>query len=370
MSRDYYQILGVSTSASPEEIKKAYRRLALKFHPDKNPDDPAAAEQFTEINEAYEVLSNPERRREYDLYGTVGGARLAAERASGFGTGFGGLFEDILEGIFGGFGGRSAAHRGVDLRYTMTITLEEAAKGLKREITVPRLEACESCRGTGARPGTQPQACPACRGRGQIRFSRGFLTVDQTCHRCGGEGSTIGSPCPACRGEGRSTQERMVAVRVPPGVETGMRLRISGEGEAGLKGGQPGDLYVVIQVAEHPIFRREGDNLTCEVPISFTHAALGGEAQVPTLNGMIPLHIPPGTQPGAEFRLEGRGLPNLRGYGRGDLRVKVLVEIPSHLTHKQRELLEELHRLENGEGTPLSRSFFEKVRELFGGGVG
>ena len=366
MSNDYYQILGVSRSASPAEIKKAYRRLALKFHPDKNPDDSAVAEQFKQINEAYEVLSNPERRREYDLFGTVGGPRMA-ESSSDFGMGFGGLFEDILGGVFGGFGARSAAYRGADLRFTLSITLEEAARGAKREILVPRLEACESCNGTGARPGTRPESCPDCRGRGQVRFSRGFLTVSQTCHRCGGEGSVIVSRCQACRGEARITTERTVTVKIPPGVETGTRLRMSGEGEAGTRGGPPGDLYVVVQVMEHPIFRREGDDLTCEVPINFTQAALGGEAQVPTLTGLIPIHIPPGTQPGAEFRLRGYGLPNLQGYGRGDLRVKVLVEIPSRLTPKQRELLEELHRLENGDGTPLSKSFLERVRELFGG---
>ncbi|MFQ5881938.1 MAG: molecular chaperone DnaJ [Candidatus Methylomirabilales bacterium] len=366
MNKDYYQILGISRGASADEVKKAYRRLALKFHPDKNPDDPRAAEQFKEINEAHEVLSNPEKRREYDRYGTVGGPRMT-EPYPDFDVGFGGLFEDILEGFFGGRGRRSAAQRGADLRYTLTITLEEAARGIKKEIVVPRLEVCETCRGTGAQPGTRPKTCPACGGAGQVRFSRGFLTVNQTCHRCGGEGSLVGSPCRGCQGEGRITTERPVVVKVPPGVETGIRLRISGEGEAGIRGGPPGDLYVVIQVAEHPIFHREGDDLFCEVPIGFTQAALGGEAQVPTLSGMIPIHIPPGTQPGAEFRLEGYGLPSLRGYGRGDLKVKVLVEIPTRLTHKQRELLEELHRLENGEGTPHSKRFLEKVRELFGG---
>lgn len=369
MSKDYYQILGVSREASPGEIKKVYRRLAMKFHPDKNPDDPGAVEQFKEITEAYEVLSNAEKRREYDRFGTVGG-RIAGGYPDvdvGFGMGFGGLFEDILEGFFGGSGRRSAAQRGTDFRYTLTITLEEAAKGTEKEITLSRLEACEGCHGTGAQPGTRPKACPYCRGSGQVRFSRGFLTVSQTCHQCGGEGQVVDSPCRACRGEGRVRRERTVTVKVPEGVETGTRLRISGEGEAGLKGGPAGDLYVVVQIASHPIFRREGDDLTCEVPVNFTQAALGGEAMVPTLNGMIPIHIPPGTQPGAEFRLEGYGLPNLRGYGRGDLKVKILVEIPSRLTAKQRELLEELHQLENGEGTPLSKSFFEKVRELFGG---
>ncbi len=366
MSKDYYQILGVPRNASPEEIKKAYRRLALKFHPDKNPEDPRAAEQFKEINEAYEVLSSSERRRDYDRYGAVGGPRMAESYAD-FDMGFGGLFEEILGGFFGGSSGRSATHRGADLRYTLAISLEEAARGVEKAIVVPRLEVCESCRGTGAHQKARPKTCPACRGSGQILFSRGFLTVSQTCHRCEGEGSIIDSPCGACQGGGRVRKERSVTVRVPPGVENEMRLRISGEGEAGVRGGPSGDLYVVVQVLEHPVFRREGDDLTCEVPISFTQAALGDEARVPTLNGMIPIQIPPGTQPGAEFRLEGYGLPNLRGYGRGDLKVRVLVEIPTRLTDKQRELLEELHRLENGEGTPLSRGFFEKVRELFGG---
>lgn len=369
MSKDYYQILGVSRTASPDEIKKVYRRLAMKFHPDKNPDDPAAAEQFKEITEAYEVLSNPDKRQEYDTFGIVGGRLNEAypDFDAGFGMGFGGLFEDIFEGFFGRSGRRSAAQRGADYRYTLTITLEEAAKGTEKEISLSRLEMCEDCRGSGAQPGTRPKACTACRGSGQVRFSRGFLTVSQTCHRCGGEGHVIDSPCRSCRGEGRIRRERRVSVKIPEGVETGTRLRISGEGEAGGRGGPPGDLYVVVQIAAHPIFRREGDDLTCEVPVNFTQAALGGETMVPTLNGMIPMHIPSGTQPGAEFRLEGYGLPNLRGYGRGDLKVKVLVEIPTHLTTKQRELLEELHRLENGEGTPLSKSFLEKVRELFGG---
>jgi len=369
VSKDYYQILRVSRGASPDEIKKVYRRLAMKFHPDKNPDDTAAVEQFKEINEAYEVLSNPEKRQEYDRYGTVGGRMAEAypDFDVGYGVGFGGLFEDILEGFFGGAGRRSAAQRGADFRYALTITLEEAAKGSEKEIILSRLEVCEGCRGTGARPGTRPKACPACRGSGQVRFSRGFLTVSQACHQCGGEGHVIDSPCRTCRGEGRVRTERTVAVKVPKGVETGTRLRISGEGEAGTKGGPPGDLYVVVQIAAHPMFHREGDDLTCEVPINFTQAALGGEAMVPTLTEMIPIHIPPGTQPGTEFRLEGYGLPNLRGYGRGDLKVKVLVEIPTRLTAKQQELLEELHRLENGEGTPLSKGFFEKVRELFGG---
>jgi len=369
VSKDYYRLLGVTRSASPEEIKKAYRRLALKSHPDKNPGNHAAAEEFREVTEAYEVLSDPERRQDYDRYGSVGASRVAGTSAD-FDVGFGGLFEDILEGFFGATGAAGAAQRGADLRYTLTITLDEAAKGVKKEIVVPRLEVCEGCHGTGAKSGTRPETCPVCRGRGQVQFSRGFLTVSRTCHRCHGEGRVIASPCRTCQGDGRVTQERPVTVKIPPGVETGARLRISGQGEGGRRGGPSGDLYVVVQVSEHPIFRREGADLTCEVPISFTHAALGGEALVPTLNGMIPIHIPAGVQPGAEIRLEGYGLPSLRGYGRGDLRVKIVVEIPPELTRKERELLEELQRLETGDGAPLRKSFTEKVRELFGGRTG
>jgi molecular chaperone DnaJ len=363
VTKDYYRILGVSRSASPEEIKKAYRRLALKYHPDKNPDDPEAAERFKEMNEAYEVLSDPEKRRSYDRYGTAAGPRMA-EGYADFDLGFGSLFEDLFEGVFGGTR-RASVQRGADLRYTLTIPLEEVAKGAEKEIVIPRFESCEVCGGTGARPGTRPKACPLCRGSGQIRFSRGLLTISQTCHRCRGEGVVIDTPCRQCQGEGRVHKERTITVKIPTGVETGMRLRIAGEGEAGPKGGSRGDLYVILQVEEHPIFHREGDDLSCEVPISFTQAALGGEARIPTLTGMIPMPIPPGTQPGTEFRLDGYGLPNFRGYGRGDLKVKVLVEIPTRLTTKQRELLEELHSLENGEGTPMSRSFLEKVRDLF-----
>lgn len=364
MTKDYYRILGVSRDASPQEIKKAYRRLALKYHPDKNPNDPEAAERFKEMNEAYEVLSDPDKRRSYDRYGTPAGHPMG-EGFPDFDFGFGSLFEDLFEGVFGGTR-RAAVQRGADLRYTLAVTLEEVARGAEKEIVIPRFGGCDVCGGTGARPGTRPKACPLCRGSGQLRFSRGLLTVSQTCHQCRGEGSVIEAPCRRCQGEGRVQQERVITVKVPAGVETGTRLRVAGEGEAGPRGGVAGDLYVLIQVQEHPIFRREGDDLLCEIPISFTQAALGGEVRVPTLTGMIPMHIPPGTQPGTEFRLEGYGLPSFRGYGRGDLKVKVVVEIPTRLTMRQRELLEQLQGLEDGEGTPMSRSFMEKIRTLFG----
>jgi molecular chaperone DnaJ len=365
--RDYYEILGIDRGASPEQVKKAYRRLAHQFHPDKNPGDKAAEERFKELSEAYEALSQPEKRSAYDRFGHAGVGR-AAEGYADFGNaGFGGLFDDLFEGFFGTTGRRrSAAHRGADLRYNLTITLEEAARGLEKEILVPRLEACGSCGGSGARPGSRPKTCNLCRGTGQVRFSRGFLTVSQPCQQCRGEGTVLEDPCRTCQGQGRVRVERTLSVKVPSGVETGTRLRVSGEGEAGLRGGGRGDLYVVLQVAEHPLFVRDGDDLLCEVPISFTQAALGAELRIPTLNGSTKLKVPPGTQSGAEFRLRGQGMPSLRGYGVGDLRVRILVEVPTRLTSRQRHLLEEFAALENGDGTPLSKRFLEKVRNLLG----
>ncbi|MFQ5840612.1 MAG: molecular chaperone DnaJ [Candidatus Methylomirabilales bacterium] len=361
--RDLYAALGVQRDASATEIKKAYRRLALKYHPDKNPDDPEAPERFKEINEAYEVLSNPEKREAYDRFGTTAPFGRTADGPGG--PGFGSIFEDLFEGFFGGGGRRSSAHRGADLRYNLRVTLEEAARGVEKEVAVPRLETCETCRGTGAKPGTTPRPCPACRGTGQVRFSRGFLTISQTCGHCRGEGRVVEDPCKKCRGDGRVTRQRTLKVKVPGGVETGVRLRISGEGEAGVQGGPAGDLYVVITVEPHPFFQRDGDDLICQVPISFTQAALGGELQIPTLAGVIPFRIPPGTQPGTEFWLDGYGMPSLRGYGRGDLKVQVLVEVPTRLTSRQRELLKELHQMENGDSSPLSKGFLNKIKEFF-----
>ena len=365
--RDYYDILGVDREASPEDIKKAYRKLAHQYHPDKNPGDRSAEDRFKEIGEAYEILSNPDKRQAYDRFGMVGAGR-GFEGFGGFESGFGSIFDDIFEGFFAGRSGRSgrSAQRGADLRYNLELRFEEAAVGIEKEILIPRLDTCSTCRGTGARAGSQPVVCRACRGTGQVRYSQGFLTVSQTCGQCRGEGRVIEHPCQTCRGLGQIKAERTLTVKVPPGVETGTRLKLANEGEAGVRGGPPGDLYVVISVQEHPIFTRQGDDLYCEVPISFAQAALGAQIEIPTISGRAILKIPAGSQTGAEFRVKGKGLPNVRGYGRGDLVVRIFVEVPTHLTAKQRELLEQYGRLENGAGSPLVQGFWEKVKALFG----
>jgi molecular chaperone DnaJ len=364
--RDYYEVLGVARDASPEEIKRAYRKLAQQHHPDKNAGDPSAEERFKEISEAYEVLSSADKRQAYDRFGMAGPGR-GFEGFEDFGGGFGSIFDDIFEGFFGGRAGRStrSAQRGADLRYNLEVRFEEAAVGAEKDITVPRLETCAACRGSGAKAGSQPAVCRACRGTGQVRFSQGFLTVSQTCGQCRGEGRVVEHPCPTCRGLGQTKADRILTVKVPPGVETGTRLKLTGEGEAGVRGGPPGDLYVVILVQEHPIFRRHGDDLYCEVPISFTQAALGAQIEIPTLSGRAVLKIPPGTQTGMELRIRGKGFPNMRGHGRGDLLARIFVEVPTHLTAKQRDLLEQYARLENGAGSPLVQGFWDKVKALF-----
>jgi len=362
--RDYYEILGVPPEATPDEIKKAYRKLAHAHHPDKNPGDGLAEERFKEIGEAYAVLSDAEKRQSYDRFGT---AARGGEGFGNFDAGFGNVFDDIFEGFFGGRGGRSSrsAHRGADLRYNLEIRFEEAAAGVEKEIVIPRLETCSTCRGSGAKPGSQPVPCKTCRGTGQVRFSQGFLTVSQTCNRCRGEGRIVEHPCSACRGLGQTKADRTLTVKIPAGVETGTRLKLAGEGEAGVRGGIPGDLYVVIVVKEHSLFTRHGDDISCEIPISFIQAALGAQIEIPTISGRTTLRIPPGTQTGAEFRIRGKGFPNLRGYGHGDLVARFFVEVPAHLTAKQRDLLEQYAKLENGEGSPLVQGFWEKVKTLF-----
>ena len=364
--RDYYEILGVARDASPEDVKKAYRKLAHQHHPDKNPGDRSAEERFKEISESYEILGNPEKRQAYDQFGAAGPGR-GFEGFGGFESGFGSIFDDIFEGFFGGRTGRAGrgAQRGADLRYNLEIRFEEAALGVEKEIIVPRLEACHLCRGSGARAGSQPVVCRACRGTGQLRFSQGFLTVSQTCGQCRGQGRVVDHPCSNCKGLGQVKAERTLTVKMPAGVETGTRLKLAGEGEAGVRGGPPGDLYVVLTVQDHPIFARHGDDLTCEVPISFSQAALGTQIEIPTISGRATLKIPPGSQTGTEFRIKGKGFPNLRGYGRGDLIARIFVEVPAHLTAKQRDLLEQYARLENGAGTPLVQGFWEKVKSLF-----
>ena len=362
--KDYYEILGVSPDASPEEIKKAYRKLAHAHHPDKNPGDTSAEERFKEIGEAYAVLSDAEKRESYNRFGTAG---RGAEGFGDFDPGFGSIFDDIFEGFFGGRAGRStrSAHRGADLRYNLEIRFEDAASGVEKEIVIPRLETCATCRGSGAKAGSQPVVCKTCRGTGQVRFSQGFLTVSQTCSRCRGEGRIVEHPCATCRGLGQTKAERTLTVKVPAGVETGTRLKLAGEGEAGVRGGGPGDLYVVIVVKEHPLFTRQGDDIYCEVPVSFTQAALGAQIDIPTITGKTTLKVPPGTQTGAEFRIRGKGFPNVRGYGHGDLLARIFVEVPTHLTAKQRDVLEQYAKLENGEGSPLVQGFWDKVKTLF-----
>lgn len=364
--RDYYEVLGVSRDAGADEIKKAFRKLAQQHHPDKNAGNESAEERFKEIGEAYEVLGNPEKRQAYDRFGVAGPGR-GFEGFGGFDPGFGSIFDDIFEGFFGGRGGRSSrgAHRGADLRYNLEIRFEEAALGVEKQIVVPRLETCPACQGSGAKAGSQPIVCKACRGSGQVRFSQGFLTVSQTCGQCRGEGRVIEHPCQTCRGLGQAKAERTLTVKIPAGVETGTRLKLSGEGEAGVRGGPPGDLYVVLMVQEHPIFTRQGDDLYCEIPIKFTQAALGTQIEIPAISGRTTLKIPPGAQTGTEIRIKGRGLPNVRGYGRGDLVARIFVEVPTHLTAKQRDLLEQYARLENGAGSPLVEGFWEKVKALF-----
>jgi len=366
MKRDYYDVLEVDRGASDEDLKKAYRRLALKCHPDKNPDDRDGAEEsFKEVSEAYQVLADPERRAQYDRFG-----HAAFQDGQGFG-GFPGGLDDILGDLFGDFfgatrsrGGRSGGRRGDDLQYTVTLQFEEAARGCERKLVFPRHEACSTCGGDGARAGTRPSACGACRGTGQIRLQQGFFSIAKTCGHCGGRGTVVTDPCDMCDGSGVLRREHSLNVKIPPGVDDGSRLRLRGEGEGGAHGGPPGDLYVVTQVAEHPLFRREGANVICEVPIGFVQAALGAEVEVPTLDGMAKIKVAAGTQSGEVFRLKGRGIREIGGFGTGDQLVRVHVETPRKLSAKQRAILESFAH-ETGEDVhPQAKSFFEKVKSI------
>ena len=365
MARDYYEILGVDHSAGEAELKKAYRQLAMQFHPDKNPGDKKAEERFKELSEAYAVLSDPDKRAHYDRFGSAPGVAAGG----GFEGGFGSLFEDIFDNFFAGAGGRgrrSRAMRGEDLQYELKITLEEAATGLETKVQIPRLERCEECTGTGAEPGTRKTTCETCQGRGEVRMSHGFLTVARPCPRCGGEGQLNKSPCKVCRGEGRQRAERMLAVKIPAGIDDGMQLRLSGEGSGGVNGGPAGDLYVLVRIREHAVFTRHGADLLTDLPLSFTQLALGAELDVPVLAGTERLKVPAGTQPHAVLRLRSKGMPRLRERGHGDACYRVLLEVPQKLNARQREALEALEAASKDQRGPLASAFLERMKKLLG----
>ncbi len=381
--RDYYEILGISKNASPQEIKKAYRRLAIKYHPDRNQGNSKEAEEkFKEVSEAYKILSDSKKREIYDQYGHAG---LEAEVG---GAGFRGfdfdpskIFEEVFgrgsfgrgfgEDIFGDFFGRRTRRTkegepGSDLRYALEISFEEAAFGTEKEIKISRYETCSICRGGGIKPGSQPQTCPSCQGTGYVAFSQGFFSVSRTCTRCQGRGNIIKDPCRDCRGTGRVRRTRKIKVKVPAGIDHGSHLRLGGEGEAGTRGGPAGDLYIALHLKPHPIFKREENTVICEVPISFTQAALGAEIKVPTLNGRAKLKIPPGTQNNKVFRLRGMGIPYLHSSSRGDQWVRVIVETPVSLSEEQKKLLKKFDELGQGNGQPKVKDFFNKLKQVFG----
>lgn len=366
--RDYYEVLGVDKNADDKEIKKCYRRVAMKFHPDRNSDDPESDDKFKEATEAYEVLMDSEKRAAYDQYGHAGVDPSMG--GGGFGGGnFSDIFGDVFGDIFGGSGrGPGGPARGSDLRYTLDISLEDAVKGTTVEIRVPSLSSCDTCNGSGAKKGSSPTTCGTCGGAGQVRMQQGFFQVQQTCPKCHGRGKTITDPCGGCHGQGRVEKTKTLSVKVPPGVDTGDRIRLSGEGEAGPEGGPSGDLFVQMSVKQHPIFEREGKNLYCEVPITFVAAALGGELEVPTLDGRVKLKIPAETQTGKLFRLRSKGVKPVRGGGVGDLLCRAVVETPVNLNKEQKELLNQFQESLGEGGTaqsPRQTSFFEGVKNFF-----
>jgi molecular chaperone DnaJ len=364
--KDYYELLGVSRSASEDEIKKAYRKLALQYHPDRNPGDKQAEEKFKEVSEAYQILSEPEKRAKYDQFGHAAfgdGGPFAG--GFDFSAGFEDVFGDIFGEFFGG-GTRRGRGRGEDLRYNLELKFEEAVFGTEKKIKVPRHGPCDACHGSGAKPGTAPQTCPTCRGRGQVSFQQGFFSVSRTCNQCRGQGTVIKEPCSTCNGSGRVRKSHTISIKIPPGVDTGSRLKLRGEGENSASGGLPGDLYVVITVEPHPIFVRDNLDIVCDVPISIAQAALGAEIDVPTLGGKVKMKIPPGTQSGKVFRMKGRGITDVQGYQQGDQHVRIKVETPTHLTVRQKELLREFAAAGGEDINPISKSFLEKMRDLFG----
>ena len=369
--RDPYETLGVSRSAAVEEIKTSYRKLAMKYHPDRNPGDAAAEESFKEISQAYDILIDPEKRAAYDRYGYAAFQSPGGGPGAGFhdpfdlfrevfGSGGGGIFEHF----FGGSGGADQA-RGADLRYDLEIKLEEAARGVEKEIEIRKTGRCSACGGSGGGPGAHLHTCPTCRGRGQVIATRGFFQVAQPCPRCHGAGEMFDHPCKVCRGDGRAEITTRIKLKIPAGIEDGSRLRSGGNGEAGLRGAASGDLYVVVHIREHAVFARDGDDLFCEMPVSFVIAALGGEINVPTLEGKASIKVPAGTQNGTVFKLRGKGMPHLRGSGQGQLLVRAVVEVPTKLTAGQRRKLEEFAESCGDQNAPMTRSFLERAKEFF-----
>lgn len=366
MATDYYNILGVDRSAGETDIKKAYRKLALKYHPDRNPGDKTSEDKFKEINEAYSCLSDPQKKSNYDQFGTAEGAG-AGFGGAGFGdfsSSFGDIFGDMFGDIFGDFAGRGRARprKGQDLRYDLDIDLREAVFGTEKKINIPRWESCSTCKGTGSRPGKGPSVCHTCKGTGQTKLQQGFFTIARTCGTCGGEGKVITDPCTKCRGQGKVRKERKVSLKIPAGVDTGIRLKVMGEGEAGSLGGPPGDLYVIIDVEPHPFFKRKGNDLLCEVPVSFVQATLGAEIEIPTIDGTESIRIPGGTPSGRVFHLRGKGAPKLGGYGKGDQYVTIFIDVPKKLSTRQKELLREFAEIS---GDDVSKGFVDKIKEMF-----
>jgi molecular chaperone DnaJ len=373
--RDFYDILGVAKNASEEDLKKAYRKLAMKFHPDRNPDDNKAEEKFKEVKEAYEILTDPRKREAYDRYGHAGvdGAPSGPGGGPGFG-GFADVFGDIFGDIFGGGaaggaagrGGPNNVYRGADLRYAMEVSLEQAAHGYETEIRVPSWDNCTTCKGSGAKPGTKPQTCRTCGGQGVVRIQQGFFSVQQTCATCHGTGKVIPEPCETCEGAGRIKRTKTLQVKIPAGIDDGMRIRSAGNGEPGVNGGPSGDLYVEIRTKEHSVFKRDGDDLHCEVPISITTAALGGTIHVPTLGGKAEIELPEGVQSGKVFRLRGKGIKGVRSAHPGDLYAHIAIETPVRLTDKQKQILRELDlSLSDAKHSPQTRSWKDRVKEFF-----